>query len=198
MKCSKDVKIKDMKDEKDVKQQPSSVAPAQSLSVERLVSVLSTTLDIAFCQGFVQPAIIDGKTHSSTFMFQCKTKPDMKLQDYLTRIVKYTDVSGEALILSMIHINRIYRLLPNFPVNLLTIHRLLLTSVLISAKFYDDRFLNNARYARVGGVDKKEMNVLEVELLFLLDFDLFVTTEEYHKIYRELVLSNPLLIKDTF
>lgn len=178
-------------DEKDLKpylqSPPGLVTPVKPLTKELIITVLSSTLHAAFCQDQeIQPALKDGKTHNSTFMFQCKTKPDMSIQDYLRRIVKYTGVSGEALMLSMINLARIYRLLSNFPVNILTIHRLLLTSILISAKFFDDRFVNNAGYARVGGIEKKEMNMLEVEFLFLIDFNVVVTTEEYEKIYKEL------------
>ena len=95
------------------------------------------------------------------------------------------------MILAMVHIARVYRTLPNFPVNILTIHRLLLASLLVSAKFFDDSFLNNARYARVGGVAGREINMLEVEFLFLIDFNLAVTEAEYAKIYAELVIRNP-------
>lgn len=39
-------------------------------------------------------------------------------------------------------------------------------------------------YVKVGGVPCVEMNSLEIEFLFGLDFNLAVTSEEYHN-YRE-------------
>jgi len=61
----------------------------------------------------------------------------------------------------------------------LNVHRLVVTSVMLAAKFFDDMYLDNHHYAAVGGVPKTEMNILELEFLFLLEFNLFVTTADY-------------------
>jgi hypothetical protein len=61
----------------------------------------------------------------------------------------------------------------------LNVHRLVVTSVMLAAKFFDDMYLDNQHYAAVGGVPKIEMNILELEFLFLLEFNLFVTTADY-------------------
>ena len=61
----------------------------------------------------------------------------------------------------------------------LNVHRLIVTSVMLAAKFFDDMYLDNHHYAAVGGVPKAEMNILELEFLFLLEFNLFVTTSDY-------------------
>ncbi len=50
---------------------------------------------------------------------------------------------------------------------------------MVAAKFFDDQYFNNAYYAKVGGVPCLEMNALETELLFLLNFHLFVTSGEF-------------------
>lgn len=57
---------------------------------------------------------------------------------------------------------------------------------MISAKFFDDQYYNNAYYAKVGGVPCKEMNSLEVEFLFLTNFSLFVTYDTYKQYHTEL------------
>ena len=41
------------------------------------------------------------------------------------------------------------------------------------------RHYNNAFYARVGGVSNPELNKLELELLFLLDFDVTVSSRVF-------------------
>jgi hypothetical protein len=61
----------------------------------------------------------------------------------------------------------------------LNVHRLLVTSVMLAAKFFDDHYLDNQHYAAVGGVPKGEMNILELEFLFLLEFNLHVTRADY-------------------
>ena len=190
-----DISKEDQKDVKATPQPPPYLqlppglsAPETTITKELVVAVLSTTLHFTFGldKDAIPARLNDGKTHHSAFMFQCKSAPTMSVKDYLSRIVNHSGISGESLILSMVHLSRFYRLLPTFPVNVLTIHRLLLVSVLISAKFFDDAFLNNACYAKIGGVETKEMNMLELEFLFLLDFKVFVTTEEYQQIYKEL------------
>jgi hypothetical protein len=130
------------------------------------------------------------------FMFQCKTVPTMAIKQYFRRLANYTSCSGEALIMAVMHIARLHRYLSNFPINILTIHRLLLASLVVSAKFFDDSILNNARYARVGGVRGAELNMLEVEFLFLIDFSLWVDVEQYNRIYLALInQKTPLSIK---
>lgn len=66
----------------------------------------------------------------------------------------------------------------------LNVHRLLVTSVMLAAKFFDDHYLDNQHYAAVGGVPQGEMNTLELEFLFLLEFSLFVSRTDYD-MYRE-------------
>lgn len=65
-------------------------------------------------------------------------------------------------------------------------HRVIITSILLAAKFFDDAYYNNAYYAKVGGVHVSEMNRLEVEFLFRINFSLHVTPELYDKYHAEL------------
>ena len=50
---------------------------------------------------------------------------------------------------------------------------------MLAAKFFDDHSLDNQHYAAVGGVPKGEMNSLELEFLFLLEFNLHVSRADY-------------------
>lgn len=118
--------------------------------------------------------------------FHALRPPGITIRDYLERIAKYSACSGECFVLALVYIDRIIQSNPNFVVNSLNIHRLLITSVMISAKFFDDQYFNNAYYAKVGGVPCKEMNSLEVEFLFLTNFSLFVTYDTYKQYHTEL------------
>jgi hypothetical protein len=57
---------------------------------------------------------------------------------------------------------------------------------MLSAKFLDDIFYNNAFYAKLGGVTPLEMNTLEIEFLKLINFSLFVTFDSYNQYKNEL------------
>lgn len=124
------------------------------------------------------------KTHPSKF--HALRPPAITINDYLLRIAKYAACSGECFVLALVYIDRIIQSNPNFVVNSLNIHRLLITSVMLAAKFFDDQYFNNAYYAKVGGVPKGEMNSLEVDFLFMTNFTLFVPTEQYRQYYTEL------------
>ena len=71
----------------------------------------------------------------------------------------------------------------------LNVHRVVITAVLLAAKFFDDAYYNNAYYAKVGGVLVSEMNGLEVDFLFRVNFSLHVPPELFQK-YREELLSH--------
>ena len=51
-----------------------------------------------------------------------------------------------------------------FAISRLNIHRLVITAVMLAVKFFDDIYYSNAHYAKVGGVQLKEINDLEVNL----------------------------------
>jgi hypothetical protein len=57
---------------------------------------------------------------------------------------------------------------------------------MLAAKFFDDQYFNNAYYAKVGGVPPGEMNSLEIEFLFMLNFNLFGATETFQQYFIEL------------
>jgi hypothetical protein len=69
----------------------------------------------------------------------------------------------------------------------LNVHRVVITAILLAAKFFDDAYYNNAYYSKVGGVLVSEMNGLEVDFLFRINFSLHVQPEVFEKYQAELV-----------
>jgi Cyclin len=110
------------------------------------------------------------------------------------RIHKYAACSNESFIFALIYIDRLIQR-SNFLLTELNVHRVVITAVLLAAKFFDDAYYNNAYYAKVGGVMVSEMNGLEVDFLFRINFSLHVTPEVYDKYRAELVLhSNSIAV----
>jgi hypothetical protein len=68
----------------------------------------------------------------------------------------------------------------------MNVHRVLITAVLLAAKFFDDQYYNNAYFAKVGGLPCNEINTLELEMLFYIGFSLHVPTDVYEKYFMEL------------
>eukprot|EP01071_Lankesteria_metandrocarpae_P004618 Lankesteria_metandrocarpae@DN3625_c0_g1_i3.p1 len=120
--------------------------------------------------------------------FHAVKPPYISISHYLERIRRYFGCSNECFVLSLVYIDRIVKIHEQFSVSILNIHRLLVTSVMLAAKFFDDIYYSNAFYARVGGVRTREINILEAHFLSLLDFHLFVSAEEYEQ-YRRNVLT---------
>merc|ERR1712151_1484941 len=112
--------------------------------------------------------------------------PSISVLNYLERIHKYASCSTECFVLALIYIDRMIQR-NNFLLTELNVHRVVISSVLLAAKFFDDAYYNNAYYAKVGGVLLSEMNSLEVEFLFRISFSLHVNPELYNKYHAELI-----------
>ena len=65
----------------------------------------------------------------------------------------------------------------------------MLFSVMLASKFFDDVYYNNAYYARVGGISNSEVNNLEMEMLRMISFSLYVAPDQYEK-YRHSLYSH--------
>ncbi|KAK3263423.1 hypothetical protein CYMTET_27770 [Cymbomonas tetramitiformis] len=66
----------------------------------------------------------------------------------------------------------------DFVLTPLSMHRLLLVCTMVAAKFCDDRHYSNALYSKVGGVEVKELNHLELTVLSVLGFRMCVKPSE--------------------
>ncbi|KAJ4977197.1 hypothetical protein NE237_002303 [Protea cynaroides] len=105
--------------------------------------------------------------------------PSISIPKYLERIYKYTNCSPSCFVVGYVYIDRLVHRHPNSPVISLNVHRLLVTSVMVASKMLDDVHYDNAFYSRVGGVSNAELNRLELELLFLMDFSLMVSSRVF-------------------
>ncbi|TXG70528.1 hypothetical protein EZV62_005463 [Acer yangbiense] len=112
--------------------------------------------------------------------FHGLTRPNITVESYLERIFKYANCSSSCYVVAYVYLDRFAQRQPSLPINSFNVHRLLITSVLVSAKFMDDIYYNNAFYGKVGGISTAEMNLLEVDFLFGLGFQLNVTPTTYN------------------
>ena len=65
--------------------------------------------------------------------------------------------------------------------------RLILASVILISKFYNDVFYGNHFVAYIGGVHLEEMNLLEAEFLKFIDWRLWVDPSEYEFYFKGLL-----------
>ena len=103
--------------------------------------------------------------------------PAIGIDKYVDRMFKYSGCSASVCVYSLVYLERFLASRPGFPVNSYDVHRLLISCVMVAAKFLDDIYYNNAYYGKIGGVPTAEMNKLELEVLFELRFNLTVPIE---------------------
>ncbi|XWS36999.1 hypothetical protein CRYUN_Cryun19dG0005600 [Craigia yunnanensis] len=156
---------------------------------------------ITFLSSLLQ-RVAESNDHSRRFqsqkisVFHGLSRPTISIRSYLERIFKYANCSSSCFVVAYVYLDRFLQMQPSLPINSFNVHRLLITSVLISAKFMDDIYYNNAYYAKVGGISIVEMNLLEVDFLFGLGFQLNVTPATFHTycsfLQREMWMQSPL------
>ncbi|KAF5761247.1 putative cyclin PHO80, Cyclin-like superfamily [Helianthus annuus] len=129
--------------------------------------------------------------------FHGLTRPTISIQSYLERIFKYANCSPSCYVVAYVYLDRFTQQQPALSINSFNVHRLLITGVMVAAKFMDDLYYNNAYYAKVGGISTTEMNFLEVDFLFGLGFQLNVNPTTFHTYFshlqREMLLIQPPL-----
>jgi len=127
--------------------------------------------------------------------FHSSKPPTISVKSYLEdRILKYAGCSEETFILALIYMDQVVQFNPEFVISSLNVHRLLITSIMLASKFFDDVYYNNAYYARVGGISNIEVNSLEMEMLRMISFSLFVQSDQYERyrcsLYSHMVPAN--------
>lgn len=156
----------------------------------RVLSVLASLLEREVAKN---EKLLETTKKKKLTVFHGLQAPNLSIQSYIDRIFKYSNCSPSCFLLAYVYIDRFIHQQPEFPITTLNVHRLLITSIMLAAKFIDDAFFNNAYYAKVGGVSTLEINRLELEFLFNLDFKLQVTVDVFEgyclQLEREVVIS---------
>ena len=119
--------------------------------------------------------------------FISKKIPSISIEKYLGRLISHTKMEISTLILILIYIDKICKN-NKFRLNYFNIHKLIVTSMLVSIKYNEDDYFSNSFYAKVGGVSITELNHLEYEFLSLIDFELYVDEDLFSK-YSNYILS---------
>lgn len=125
--------------------------------------------------------------------FHSSYPPSISLFEYISRIMQFSNCSESCLILLMIYLDKLMSQ-KRLTLTELNIHRLVVTGLMVASKFHDDLFYNNAYYAKIGGVNLKEMNALELAFLNLMEYSLYVPLDLYSKYQNELTISSSITL----
>ncbi|XP_022965918.1 cyclin-P3-1-like [Cucurbita maxima] len=143
-------------------------------SSPRVLSILSSVFERSIQKN--EKLLKKLKTKDNVTVFHGSRAPTMGIGQYIDRISKYTCCGTPCLVVAYIYIERYLQKMDAYLTSL-NVHRLLITSIMVAAKFNDAGCHNNTFFARVGGVSTKEMNRMEIEFLSNLDFRLHVTAD---------------------
>merc|ERR1712232_1205306 len=86
--------------------------------------------------------------------------------------------------MALVYIDRVGKVSPVDGLCELSAHRLLITAAMLAAKSHDDKYYSNRIYAKVGGIQTKEANQLEVRMLKLLGWNTHVSPEEFRQYHN--------------
>ena len=100
----------------------------------------------------------------------------------MDRLAKYSKIENNTLLLILIYIDKVCDI-NKIRLNYFNIHKMILASMIIAIKYNEDDYFSNSFYAKVGGVSKSEIDVLEYEFLVLIDFNLYVSDDLFLKYY---------------
>lgn len=135
----------------------------------------------------------NGNTPLISSRFHSHSAPAMSIGSYVERIVKYTRCSCEALVGSLMFL-QYHVTFSGHCITIFNVHRMLITSVVLSAKSRDDEYYTNTYYAKIGGIPASELKTLEIEYINLLDWDCWLDRDAFEEtvaMLTELAESNP-------
>ncbi|OTA62374.1 cyclin [Hypoxylon sp. EC38] len=115
------------------------------------------------------------------------------LEEFITQLVRSSNVQVPTLMSTLVYLNRLKsRLQPMAKGLRCTTHRIFLAALILSAKYLNDSSPKNKHWATYShmntenfsfGFSRTEVNLMEKQLLFLLDWELRITEDD---LYREL------------
>lgn len=132
--------------------------------------------DFLSCINNSVDCIIDKNLKPVNSIFDNESIPKIGIKDYLIRIMKYCKINKSTIVIALVYIDR---LPSDFFISMFNIHKVILTAILVASKINEDKIHTNFYFAKVGGINLFEMNLLEIDFLKLLEYNLLVDSAAF-------------------
>eukprot|EP01134_Creolimax_fragrantissima_P002509 CFRG2509T1 len=119
--------------------------------------------------------------------FHAQSRPPISIHSYLKRFGQYAQMPNECYILLLVYLDRIGQNYSSFCINSFNAHRMILTGLVLAAKFSQDRYFTNTHYARVGGLPGRELKALELEFLARITYTLWADSQLIEAYWQQLL-----------
>lgn len=127
--------------------------------------------------------------------FDSPFQPAISVREYMDRISTYLHCTFECYVLAFALLERL-EMCSSVQLSPTNIHRFMLISTRVASKYLDDQHYQNSYYAKIGGVAVDEFNHLELAFLYALAFRLYVSEDQFQRMYIKLWSTRSLFIQN--
>ena len=119
-------------------------------------------------------------------IFYSNKIPLITTEEFIIRIEKYTQIECSTLISAFIYTKRLIEK-ENYIIGLNNLYRIFLGACVIATKFNEDSNFKNQYYAKIGGLNLEEMNLIEYNIYSRIDFNLIINEKEYFEVINNII-----------
>lgn len=160
------------------------------VSRDMIVYLAQAARDVIQCDPNMMPPPARNNTPSPKAV-RCDSAGLPSLEDFISKLVVSSNVQVSTLMSSLVYLGRLKsRLQPAAKGLRCTTHRIFLAALILAAKYLNDSSPKNKHWAAYSnlncdgfgfGFSQTEVNLMEKQLLFLLDWQLRITEEDLHR-----------------
>lgn len=143
-----------------------------------VISALSTMLTRC-CE---KSETFEKTTHRT--IFDLASVPPICVKSYIERVLKWCKCSSECVIMTHVYLDRFLEAKSEFVIRTDNVYSLVLTSLLIASKLYDDLGYDNKWYAQVGGIPLVTLNIMEKFFLLSVQWQTQVSQKGFQRYLR--------------
>lgn len=172
------------KNQTDKEKSKNKIEDSTNLDLNLIISISKTLLTILE-ENKKLPNYKDILKLQNKMIFSASTIPNISIKDYLIRIQTYSEIQKSTLIIGLILIDHICKN-AELILTYYNIHRIIFGAILVSIKFNEDKFYDNIFYAEIAGIKPKELKLIELAFLDLVEFKIAVKFDEYEQYQKYL------------